>query len=520
MVGHLLRLKRDYQLATWRRSPMAVLGAVLMCLYGLGILFAAFSLVMAVRGDGPQAGQVATVLLGSAIALGWLVAPLITAASDPIVDPQVLAPYPLTRGQLMAGQLGALLIGIPGALTALAFFLPLLAWHSVPALVAVLPCLVLGLVLVFVLSRLVGAGALALGARRRVGELISVLLLFAVMMIGPLVGGVMAGLAAVDGFGAAAAVLGWTPLGAAWSVPAQLELGHVGTALAQFVLLLVFLGLALLGWARVVAHQTSHVGAASGQGRTRAARGNGLGLLGRVPASPTWAVAARTAIYFVKDPRFLLNLVAVPGFFVVFWLTGNVVMGSVFPAWIGTWTSTYIVSYDNTAFSLHLTAPLTGRQDRTGRVLAFLLCIGPFGLAAAVASPVLAGSAWAWPMTTGCALCLMLSVLGLGAVLSVRYASPVAPPGGSLWRNGSNGSGAANLGIQLLGMALSVAFLVPCFATMLVFAITHDPLWSWLTLPVGLVTGVVVLLVGLRLGAAWYDRRAPELYEEIGRFRQ
>lgn len=115
MVATVLRLRYRVLGNTLARSPWQVVGFA----FGvLGALWAVTSVVggmiaLAVFQDLAVARTVA-VLGGALLLTGWLLGPLVVAGMDTTVDAGRLAPFPLSRGQVMAcldGALGLLLVG-------------------------------------------------------------------------------------------------------------------------------------------------------------------------------------------------------------------------------------------------------------------------------------------------------------------------------------------------------------------------------------------------------------------------
>lgn len=524
MVGNLLKLKLLHLGAAFRRSAWAIVGMAIGALYGLGLLAGVVGAFIAVHDDAELARLIA-VCLGSLIAVAWLVVPLVASGADATLDPELLAPYPLRPRQIAGAQLAGSLIGIVGPLTLLALLAPALAWPSPLAVIVGLVSTLLGYALVVVCSRLVTALSIALRSRRFVTEAIGAVVFLAAMIAAPVIVTVGEGLASAGALRTVAEVAAWTPLGVAWSIPGDLALGAAGLAAARAVLLLAYLAAGLLVWDRVVAHQISHVGQSGGSARSTRAGAAGVGALGLFPATPAGAVAARTSTYVLKDPRMNLNLVMVPALFVLFYFfarlnEGGFQLGMVGPisAVLLTWVTCYAVSYDNTAFSLHVTAPLSGRADRWGRVVGFGVVMVPLVVAASVVSMLLAGRAAAIPVNLGLSLGIILTGLGVGAVASVRYAYPVPPPGASPWKTQRNGAGFANALAQFVGILLIALLAFPAWVPALAYLITGSQLANWLTLGIGVAAGCLVVWLGVRIGGAWYERRAPELYRDVARF--
>src|SRR6185437_3862694 len=110
---------------------------------------------VSILGDLATARAVA-VVGGSFLVLGWVLGPLLIAGTDATVDAARLAPFPLTRGQLMVTLTSAGLTGIPGIATVVAAVATVILWMRLPAAaVSSLPAIVIGVLTCVVASRLV-----------------------------------------------------------------------------------------------------------------------------------------------------------------------------------------------------------------------------------------------------------------------------------------------------------------------------------------------------------------------------
>ena len=104
----------------------------------------------------------------------------------------------------------------------------------------------------------------------------------------------------------AADILADTPLGAAWARPARVAAGDASAGLS---LVVAGASVALLGaaWAWIVQRVlTSTERPESGRERS------GLGWFAVAPGNAGGAVAARSLVYWLRDPRYLMNLLIVP----------------------------------------------------------------------------------------------------------------------------------------------------------------------------------------------------------------
>jgi ABC-2 type transport system permease protein len=172
------------------------------------------------------------------------------------------------------------------------------------------------------------------------------------------------------------------------------------------------------------------------------------------------------------------------------------------------------ISYDNTAFALHLAAGVSGLADRAGRAAACGLFAAPLTVLATVL-PVAVMDQWQLlPALLGLSVGTLLSGLGLSSVVSARYTYNVPLPGESPFKT-PPGSAARMMVVQGLGMAALVVLVLPEGLLALALVLTGQPLWGWLSLAAGLVLGSALLLAGVWTGGRWYDRRGPELLQAV-----
>ena len=518
MVAHLLRLKLTLLRNGLRRSPWQVVGLVLAALYGLGLMVAALAGLVALRFLPAHDAAVVLTLAGAALVAGWWLVPLVAHGVDSTLDPQRFVTYAVPRRQLLTGLALAGAVGVPGVVTTVLALGTVVTWSRGPAAAAAaLVGAVLGVATCVVGARAWTATLARVVGSRRFREGAGLLVMVPLMLFGPILTGVVGLLSSgSDALPGLARTLSWTPLAAAWAVPAAVAAGDWWGALGRALVAAATVALLAVVWSRALTRALVQPPA---PGRTTA-RARGLGLLGRVPARPAWAVAARCLVYWTRDPRYSGSLVVVPLLPLLLLLAtpdgGEVLLLVVAPAtaMIVGWSISADVAYDSTAFALHVSSAVSGLADRAGRVLAASLIAVPVVVVFAV------GSVWwldRWadlPAVLGASLGLLLTGLGLSSVVSARFVYPVPLPGQSPFATPS-GSMGVNLLTQLVGFSVLIVLVLP-EVVLGVVAVARGSLGlGVVTLAVGLVLGGGLLAGGLRLGARWYERRAPELLQEV-----
>lgn len=110
--------------------------------------------------------------------------------------------------------------------------------------------------------------------------------------------------------GRAATVLGWTPFGWSWAIPAELARGHVALALVHLVLAAALVGGLWLAWGFFLARSLTSPLDGGGGGRTRKVSDSNR--WNRIfPATPAGAIATRAMRYWRRDPRYLTSLASI-----------------------------------------------------------------------------------------------------------------------------------------------------------------------------------------------------------------
>jgi len=519
VVAHLLRLKLTLLRNGLRRSPLQLVGLAIGGLYALGIVGTCAAALLFLRQGDPLLAQTVVVLGGAATLLGWGLVPVVAAAADMTLDPARFTTSAIPMPQLLAGLALGGLIGIPGLATALVALATVGTWWRgvlpaagalVGAIVAVLSCIVL--------SKVVTTATASLAASRRFKDASGLAFMVPLVLMGPIVAGIGQGVSESVGFlTELARTLSWTPLGAAWSLGGDLAAGRSLDALLK--LLIAAATLAGLTWCwKLLLERALVTPPYSGSGRRSGGR---IGLFALFPATPTGAIAARSLTYWFRDPRYSGSLVAVPLLPALLVFQGSqtgdfsvVVIAGPLTAFLLAWSISADVSYDNTAFALHLAAGVRGVHDRLGRAMACLIFALPTVLILAAGPFFLTGD-WAWlPSVLGLSLGILFTGLGLASVVSARYTTAVPLPGDSPFKK-PPGNVAQTLAVQFGGMAVLAVLTLPEAGLVIAQAVTGDPVFGWANLALGPLLGAALLTGGVRLGGRWLDARAPELLAQL-----
>lgn len=524
MVATVLRLRYRVLANNLLRSPLQLIGFCFGVLWGLSILaFVVLALVGVAATQALAGAQSAAVLGGAALLIGWIVGPLLVAGIDTTVDAGKLAPFPLTTRQVMTILVATGLTGIPGIATSLAACATLILWVRWPlAAIVALPCAALGVLTCVLATRLSAILAGGIGSRRRGRELIGTIALILLILAGPILTAVFSTVSLADDLIArvtqSAAFLAWTPLGAAWAVPSEVAAGQFGAAALK---LLIALGTAAALWFAWAA-ALDRAAVAPPQRAARAAKPGALGLFGLLPTGGTGATWARSLTFWLRDPRYLRQLIVVPLFPLLLAFAGGVdgalfIASPLFVAFVlcvGGYTD---VSYDGTAFASVLASGIRGRDDRAGRLLGAASVGVPLTVLTAVAAAVLGGRPGLLPASLAGGLGLLLVGYGVTAVSSALIATPVAAPGDSPFTSVPGQTFLSGILVFVVIAACGVLG-APALVLSLTSLAGGDPVAGWVALIVALAVGIAVAVSGVVVGGRTLERTGPDLLLRIKAF--
>lgn len=426
MVAHLLRLKLTLLRNGLRRSPWQLLGLAIGSIYALGVVATLVVALFLLRQEDAGMAQTVVVLGGSAAFLGWGLIPVVASAADMTLDPARFTTSAIPSPQLLTGLALGGLIGIPGVATTIVALATVGTWSRgvVPAAAALIGA-ALGVLSCIVLSKVSTTATASLAASRRFKDASAIAFLAPLVLMGPMAAGVSQGIAGSAGFlPDFAQSLSWTPVGAAWSVGGDFAAGNTGPGTLK--LLIAAATLTGLTWCWKVlldrALVTPHYAGSSRK------RGGRMGLFGILPATPTGAITARSLTYWLRDPRYAGSLVVIPLLAILFLFQGSqsgdfhtLAVTGPLTAFLLAWSISADVSYDSTAFALHLATGVRGIYDRTGRALACLVFALPIVLLFTIGQFVFTGGWQGLPGQLGLSLGILFTGLGLSSVVSARY---------------------------------------------------------------------------------------------------
>ncbi|WP_295101895.1 hypothetical protein [uncultured Microbacterium sp.] len=518
MAAHVLRLRAALLIGSLRgerRVRTLIMLAVVAILTGV-VCAAILSL-----DDAPVAVARTVIVLGSAaLLLGFLVGPILVGAVDQL-DPRRFAVFGVDERQMPWILALASLVSVPSlALIAVNISVCIVAIRlGAPWFIAVL----MSVVCLFstVLAARIGMAVNALLLPERRSRELTALFALAVIVIAFPVAVFLASLkwdgqvpAAV---GALTATIGFTHFAASsrflFSFATDDDAGNWISGIVALLTAVVLW--AVWSWLVRRLLTTTERPVAS---RER----SGLGWFGLLPSNAFGAIASRSLVYWLRDRRYIMNLIVVPiaGVLSVLPLLvagvpleiAALVPVPVMALFFG-WLPHNDVAYDSTALWTHVASGVRGIPDRLGRLVPVMLVAVPV-LAIAVPLTMLWIDDWRLLLPlTGLGASLLLSALGFSSIVSVIAPYAVSRPGDSPFQQpqrptsrGAYGPAAAFLGAILVS--------VPTI-WLLVLTMLEGSQFAPATFWAGLATGVALFAIGVGVGGRIFEHEGERLMEFV-----
>ncbi|MGC1209075.1 MAG: transporter, partial [Ornithinimicrobium sp.] len=443
MVALLVRLKLSLLRNMMRQSAWRLVGMIIGLITGMGFLVFGVIGVASARLLPVDQASLVVVLGGSALVLGWMVLPILMFGTDKTLDPSRFALLPLSARQLLPGLLASGVVGVPGLVTIGIALATVVTWSRgiVPALVALIGAL-LGILICLLTARALTSALADLLSSRRFKDLASVILLVIFMSFA-------LGSNALGAFAVGepqdierrvldlVAVLGWTPLGWAWSAPVDAASSAPLAAIAKLILSALLVAVLAVMWHHFLAIRlTSTVATGSSSVRVH----QGRTLLDRIlPENAVGASAVKCLRYWRRDPRYIASVAGVIIAPVAIVLANVVTVGA------GTWliwmpvVLAYVVgislsqdiSYDGSAFWTQISSGIPGRVDLAGRALAVLVWSVPLVVVSLLGITVLTDAWTQLPRAIGMCAAMLGGGAGVGVWVTAHWQGPAPPPGAS-----------------------------------------------------------------------------------------
>ena len=198
-------------------------------------------------------------------------------------------------------------------------------------------------------------------------------------------------------------------------------------------------------------------------------------------------------------------------------VTGALLLTGPIAGFVLGWTISADIAYDSTAFWTHVAAPIGGRADRAGRVVAAIVVGLPAMLVLVGASVAVTGRVAALPALVGASTALLLTALGWASFVSARVVYQVPRPGENPFSS-SQGTSMAAAVSQLIGWVVILGVSVPVLVLTATSVTRGSVVLGLVALVLGIGQGLVALAVGIRSGGRTLDGNAPELLQRMVSF--
>nr|WP_314843794.1 hypothetical protein [uncultured Microbacterium sp.] len=518
MAAHVLRLRAALLIGSLRGERRVRTLIMLAVVVALTVVVCAAVLTL---DDAPVAvARTVIVLGGAALMLGFLVGPILVGAVDQL-DPRRFAvfgvderrmPWILALASFVSvPSLAVLAVNISVCTVAIRLGTP---W---PVAVAVS---IVGVLLTILVARIGMAVNALLLPERRSREL-TALFALAVIVIAFPVAVFLASLKwdgqVPEAVASLTSTIGFTPLAASPRFLFAIAADDVTDAWISGIVTLVTAVVLWAAWSWLVRRLlTTTDRPVASRERT------GLGWFGLLPSNAFGAIAARSLVYWLRDRRYIMNILVVPvagALTVLPLLVAGVPLeiAALIPVLVMAlffgWLPHNDVAYDSTALWTHVASGVRGVSDRLGRLIPVMLVAVPV-LAISVPLTLLWIDDWRLLLPlTGLAASLLLSGLGLSSVVSVVAPYAVSRPGDSPFQQpqrptsrGAYGPAAAFLG--------AIVFSIPTI-WLLVSTMVEGERFASATFWTGIGTGVAVIALGVAIGGRIFERGGERLMEFV-----
>jgi ABC-2 type transport system permease protein len=516
LVQLKLRLLRNALRSSRPAKVSFIVSTTFACLFAIGV----FIVLALLRGS--SASVDLTTVIFTALALGWLIAPIFAFGLDGTLDPATLALYPLRTRPLATGLLAASatgawplanVIGLLGVTVGL-------ARGGLGLLVAVV-AVVLQVLFCIALARFVTTSMARLLRSRR-GKDLAAFLVIPVFALYEFVTQVVPRVAAegkitATSFTGLDAWLRWFPPGLAAHAIQDASDGRFGIAAARLALLAAII--VAFGWLWIRALNRALVTADSSTETSKVRAGAlplaGYGLRG--------TVAARFWIYQRRDPTSLIYWVMTAVIMVAVSVSSIVgrqqhpdiviasaVFGAGFVGYfhadsVGMTGSPFFVEALALTNRRSLRAYFSGQNVALSAIAVPLLAAVCFGLAAAVRHPIEGVAA------TAVALAGLGAALGISNILTVMVPYPMVKRAGSPMRQaapGYTGHAIEGVGFSLVGVAALVS---PVIVAAVLTSADQAAVRTPVLLLLAAAYGLALAWIGVRIAAWAAEDRLPEL---------
>ncbi|PLS24389.1 ABC transporter permease [Bifidobacterium imperatoris] len=320
-----------------------------------------------------------------------------------------------------------------------------------------------------------------------------------------------------------ATAVSWTPFGASFQLPFDVAIGDAAALIGHIAVLAVtwVFCFALCTWC--LRHERKITGAAA-----RAVTIAGLGAFKRMPDSISGAVSARLITYLKRDPRqamlFIMPVLFVAIFFMQARGESMAIWSSLITAgWLLAIAESNGLAYDGRGFAMEVIAGVDGLHDRIGRVRIYVGIALTYLVVLGVVLMIITGD-WRHPMSLMFALlfwalgiAVALCGIGLAEVTSTVLLYPV--PSMDKPFSSPQGRAVAQGFFPFVYLFGTFVLLLPTGIVASILAIIGSiSTMFWLLIPIAIINGIGMLILGTWLGGKLLDARMLSIVSTLDSF--
>lgn len=542
--------------------------SILSYLYGLFIIGSAgVALLIGMGTKEPLAAQFA-IALGGLFTLGWILLPVIFASQEGTLDPSKLTPYVSYSRRLAVALVLVTAVGMAGIYLLLVGIIEVISWFIYGGIATGIAALIgslLGIAICWIWTRAVGAWAGRRVSNGRAGRDRSAILMMVLILVVIAPMGIWMPLV-IEKLGETAwltilSFVKWTPFGAPWALPLAVAEQDWGMLLALMAITLLTV---TLGWWFFLKQLspamtgtrtkiTPEISAALAEGRHlidpkkdssehahTTSKSEAPDYLPGVDkwlklglSNPAAAIAQRTQIYWLRDPRLSTQLLSslflvVMGIFlskfveitgesdpdVAFMPTMGLGMVILSAFLMGQVIGT-LLQFDSTALWIEVSAGTRGRDDRAGRFFGSFFLLTAFLVVVTIAFGLFTGMSILNMTYLFCLLFLLFTgAAAATTIIGSQWVYPVQPPGTSPMSTKGTGQFMTTMAVSSLEFVASLVIIaIP--TGLMAWGFFSNAGWMPWTALLAILWSIGVTYLGIILGGKIFDRSQVELLTKI-----
>lgn len=531
MTQVLVRLRWQLTRAALARSPWQLAAFIIGCVFALGFVIAAGAAGWIIGGITNESllplCESITVIIGTLLIIGAAIVQAMYVGESSTLKAQNFATYGIPERTLQWGFVVAGLTGIPAICACLCMMALAMMYRNVSVAATITAVVAAPLIIAVAMcfSKMVLAACSMLASSQRGTTALYVVLTLSVIVLAQIPNMMISSSGSLrlekHHIFALSETLGWLPLGTLFALPFDVARHQWIVGVAKIAIALAFAGLCFAVSVWCTQRERKYQSVSS----TKTAR-KGIGAFAWMPDSSSGAISARVLILLKRDARqSLLFLMPI----IIMAICACESQGIVYAVWqsllwcglLMTICASNALAYDGTGFAMQVLAGTSGFTDRIGRVRVYVLITIVYFLLLSTVAFIIT-SQYHDPNNVSIGLTFIsvafsstLAALGVCQVCSCTLMYPVA----SMEKPFSSpqGRGVAQMFMPLLYMIAIVIVMIPTIIATIIAMITGATI-APIVIPVALINGVGVLILGTWLGGTLLNKRMLNVLHTLDEF--